>query len=65
MILAGAALLEHFGQPEAQRAAEAIRAAALDAVQAGIRTADLRGHASTSDFTDAVIERTRQHLSSS
>jgi isocitrate/isopropylmalate dehydrogenase len=63
MILAGAALLDHVGQPEAERAAAAIRASALEAVQDGVRTADLRGHASTTDFTDAVIERTRLRLS--
>jgi hypothetical protein len=27
-----------------------------------VRTADLKGHASTTDFTDAVIERTRDIL---
>jgi isocitrate/isopropylmalate dehydrogenase len=62
MILAGAALLDHVGDPQADRAADAIRAAALGAVADGIRTADLRGHASTTDFTDAVIERTRARL---
>ncbi|HEX2035593.1 MAG TPA: isocitrate/isopropylmalate family dehydrogenase [Chloroflexota bacterium] len=62
MILAGAALLGHFGEPAADRAAEAIRSAALGAVADGIRTADLRGHASTTDFTNAVIARTRRAL---
>jgi isocitrate/isopropylmalate dehydrogenase len=62
MILAAAALLEHHGALEAQRASEAIRAAALEAVHAGIRTADLKGHASTTGFTDAVIERVRARL---
>ncbi len=62
MILAAAALLEHFGTPDAVRAAEAVRAACMDAVNEGIRTADLKGHASTSEFTDAVIERTRAAL---
>ena len=28
----------------------------------GVRTADLGGHAGTSDFTDDVIRRTRQKL---
>ena len=63
MILAAAALLGHFGQPEAARASEAIRGAALQAVAEGFRTADLKGHASTTEFTDAVIESTRTILS--
>jgi isocitrate/isopropylmalate dehydrogenase len=62
MILAAGALLEHHGAPEAQRASEAIRTAALDAVHAGIRTADLKGHASTTEFTDAVIQGVRTKL---
>lgn len=62
MILAGAALLEHVGDEAATRAGVAVREAALGAVSEGIRTADLKGHASTSEFTDAVIERTRTIL---
>jgi hypothetical protein len=50
-------------EPQPERAGEAVRQAALGAVSDGIRTADLRGHASTTDFTDAVIERTRASLS--
>ena len=59
MILAAAALLEHFGSADATRAAAAIRGACRGAVDDGVRTADLKGHASTTDFTDAVIQRTR------
>jgi isocitrate/isopropylmalate dehydrogenase len=62
MILAAAALLTHFGDPRAGRAAEAVRAACAGAVDDGIRTADLRGHAATTDFTNAVIDRTRAAL---
>jgi isocitrate dehydrogenase (NAD+) len=62
MILAGAALLEHIGDSQADRAGDAIRAAALETVADGVRTADLRGHASTTDFTDEVIKRTRRRL---
>ena len=62
MILAAAALLDHFGDPAAARAAEAIRGACMAAVNEGIRTADLKGHASTTEFTDAVIGRTRTAL---
>ncbi len=62
MILAAAALLDHCGDPQAGRAAQAIRGAALGAVGDGIRTADLRGHAGTSEFTEAVIDRARATL---
>jgi isocitrate dehydrogenase (NAD+) len=61
MILAGAAVLGYAG-PEAQRPARAIREACLEAVAAGVRTADLAGHASTSEFTDEVIRRARAKL---
>jgi isocitrate dehydrogenase (NAD+) len=59
MILAAAALLSHIDDVEARAVGRAIREAALETVQGGIRTADLGGHASTSEFTDAVIERVR------
>src|SRR5262249_50816347 len=61
MILAGAALLSH-GDAHAQQAGRAIREAALEAVASGIRTADLGGHASTSELTDEVISRVRAKL---
>jgi isocitrate dehydrogenase (NAD+) len=61
MILASAALLGYAGE-EAQAAARAIREACLEAVAEGIRTADLGGHAGTSEFTDEVIRRTRTKL---
>ena len=57
MILAGAALLSHGGDA-AQSAGRAIREACLEAVGAGLRTADLGGHLGTSEFTDEVIART-------
>lgn len=62
MILAGAALLAHGDSEEAQQAARAIREACLEAVAQGIRTADLAGHASTTEFTDEVISRVRAKL---
>jgi len=62
MILAGAALLAHGDSEEAQHAARAIREACLEAVAQGIRTADLAGHASTTEFTDEVISRVRAKL---
>jgi isocitrate/isopropylmalate dehydrogenase len=61
MILAGAALLA-YGREEAQQAGRAIREACLEAVSEGVRTADLGGHAGTSEFTDEVIRRTRTKL---
>jgi isocitrate dehydrogenase (NAD+) len=61
MILAGAALLG-YGDEQAQTAGRAIREACLEAVADGIRTADLAGHAGTTEFTDEVIRRTRSKL---
>jgi isocitrate dehydrogenase (NAD+) len=58
MILAGAALLAYAGE-EGEQASRAIREAALEAVAEGFRTADLGGHAGTSEFTDEVIRRTK------
>jgi isocitrate/isopropylmalate dehydrogenase len=61
MILAGAALLA-YGEDEAQQASRAIREACLEAVAEGVRTADLGGHAGTTEFTDEVIRRARSKL---
>jgi isocitrate dehydrogenase (NAD+) len=61
MILAAAALLG-YGEEQAQEAGRAIREGALEAVAEGIRTADLSGHSSTSEFTDEVIRRAKQKL---
>jgi isocitrate dehydrogenase (NAD+) len=61
MILAGAALLTHAGE-EAQQAGRAIREACLEAVSQGVRTADLGGHAGTTEFTDDVIGRVKSKL---
>jgi isocitrate dehydrogenase (NAD+) len=61
MILAGAALLAFAGK-KAARASRAIREASLAAVADGVRTADLGGHAGTTEFTDEVIRRVRSKL---
>ncbi|MDX6413576.1 MAG: isocitrate dehydrogenase [Gaiellaceae bacterium] len=61
MILAGAALLS-YGDDQARQAGRAIRESCLAAVSQGIRTADLGGHAGTTEFTDDVIRRTRSKL---
>ena len=62
MILAAGALLSHGDDPRAQQAGRAIREACLETVGAGVRTADLGGHAGTSEFTDEVIRRVRSKL---
>ena len=46
----------------APRRRRAIRESCLEAVAAGVRTADLGGHAGTSEFTDEVIRRTKAKL---
>jgi isocitrate dehydrogenase (NAD+) len=61
MILAGAALLAFAGERAAQ-ASRAIREACLEAVADGVRTADLGGHAGTTEYTDEVIRRVRSKL---
>src|SRR5215210_8026660 len=61
MILAAAAVLSYAGD-ELDQAARAIREACLEAVAQGIRTADLGGHAGTTEFTDEVISRTKAKL---
>jgi isocitrate/isopropylmalate dehydrogenase len=62
MILAAAALLSHIDDGDARAAGRAIREACMEAVAAGVRTADLGGHASTTEFTDEVIHRTASKL---
>jgi isocitrate/isopropylmalate dehydrogenase len=65
MILAAAALLEYaadLGHPEAGDASAAIFESVLAAVDSGISTPDLGGHASTTAFTDEVIRRVRERL---
>jgi len=59
--IAGASLLLHGGE-DLQLAARALREASLEAVAEGIRTADLGGHAGTTEFTDEVIRRVRSKL---
>ena len=65
MILACAAVLHQAaerGQDEVQAASRAIYEATLEASAAGVRTPDLGGHASTSEFTNEVIGRVRTKL---
>jgi len=62
MILATAAILKYMPQAEAQTASRAIYEATLEAVGSGIRTSDMGGECSTTDFTQAVLGRVRSKL---
>ena len=63
MILAVAALL-HYAElgTRADTASRAIYESVLEAVATGVRTPDLGGHASTTEFTDEVIGRVRTKI---
>lgn len=66
MILACAAVLDHAGRrghPQAARASEAVYGAVLGAVGDGVRTFDLGGHSSTTEFTEEVMRRVGAALS--
>ena len=65
MIMAGAAVLHYVadkGHPEADTASRAIYEAVLEATATGVRTFDLGGSATTSEFTDEVIARVRTKI---
>ena len=66
MILSCAAVLQYgaAGSADAatERASRAIYESVLEATAAGVRTPDLGGHASTSEFTDDVITRIRTKI---
>jgi isocitrate dehydrogenase (NAD+) len=60
MILACGALLRHAADrhgADTERASRAIYEAALETVASGTKTLDLGGHAGTTEFTSAVVER--------
>ena len=62
MIMAAAALLHYVaeaGRPQPDLASRAIYESVLEATATGVRTPDLGGHATTSEFTDEVISRVR------
>src|SRR5437660_2528342 len=59
MIMAVASLLSYMKGEYARRASRAIYEAALEAVSDGVRTADLGGHTSTTDFTNEVVRRVK------
>src|SRR3954453_14528879 len=66
MILACGAVLNYASQAghgrEAETASRAIYEAVLEASAAGVRTPDLGGHASTSEFTADVVGRVRTKI---
>ena len=62
MILATAALLSYIDDKRATQASRAIYEATLEAVYEGTATVDLGGNASTTEFTDAVVEGVKRKL---
>jgi isocitrate dehydrogenase (NAD+) len=65
MILACGALLFHGADlhgPACERASRAIYEGTLETIASGIRTSDLGGHAGTTEFTTAVIDRVQTKL---
>jgi isocitrate/isopropylmalate dehydrogenase len=65
MILATAAVLHYastLGHEGADTASRAIYESVLEATATGVRTPDLGGHASTTEFTDEVIGRVRTKI---
>jgi isocitrate dehydrogenase (NAD+) len=62
MILACAALLGYAharGVRGAERASRAVYEGVLETIAGGVKTIDLGGHATTTEFTDAVVEKVR------
>jgi isocitrate dehydrogenase (NAD+) len=65
MILAAAAVLHYaseLGHDGADAASRAIYESVLEATATGVRTPDLGGHATTSEFTGEVIGRVRTKI---
>jgi len=62
MILAIAALFTFIDDRRATSASRAIYESVLETVREGIATSDLGGHASTNEFTDAVIVKVKTKL---
>ena len=62
MILAGAALLRYIYTEQANEASRAIYEAVMESVNDGVRTPDLGGQSSTTDFTNEVIRRVQGKL---
>ncbi len=62
MILAGAALLGYMHDKHADSASRAIYEASMETIYDGVRTHDLGGGASTTEYTNEVIRRVRAKL---
>jgi isocitrate dehydrogenase (NAD+) len=62
MILAAGAVLRYVNTESAAQASRAIYESALEAVGDEIKTQDLGGHSSTTEYTDEVIRRVRSKL---
>jgi isocitrate/isopropylmalate dehydrogenase len=65
MIMAAAALLHYIGvdgHAEAELASRAVYEAVLEATATGVRTPDLGGHATTTEFTSDVVARVRTKI---
>jgi isocitrate/isopropylmalate dehydrogenase len=62
MILAAAALLTFIDDRRAATASRAIYEAVFETVRSGLATSDLGGHASTTEFTDAVVSTVKSKL---
>jgi isocitrate/isopropylmalate dehydrogenase len=64
MLLAAGAVLNYAGErfEGAERASRAIYESVLEAVASGVRTPDLGGHSSTSEFTSDVVARVRTKI---
>ena len=62
MLLACGAVLSYAGAagfPGAERASRAVYESVLETIHGGTKTVDLGGHATTTEFTDAVVEKVR------
>jgi isocitrate/isopropylmalate dehydrogenase len=62
MLLACGALLGYAGAAGvdgAERASRAVYESVLETVAGGVKTIDLGGHSTTTEFTDAVVEKVR------
>jgi isocitrate/isopropylmalate dehydrogenase len=62
MLLACGALLQYAagkGHAGAERASRAIYESVLETTATGVKTIDLGGHSTTTEFTDAVVEKVR------
>jgi isocitrate dehydrogenase (NAD+) len=62
MLLACGAVLGYAGDSGAERASRAIYEGVLETVATGTKTVDLGGVATTTEFTDAVVDKVRTKI---